>query len=76
MLEKNEQISYSIDMELKDYLKKHNLNAYNLAAMLKLSHVTVYNWLKGVRPHKRLAKKVEHLTKGEVSLEDLGHDNT
>ena len=62
-------------MDLKTYLKIKNLSPAIFSKMISVSRSTVYNWIHGMRSHKKVAKKVERVTKGEVKLEDLGHDS-
>ena len=62
-------------MNLKDYLKTKNITPTMLSRMLCISRSTIYNWINGMRPHKRIARIVEKSTKGEVKLKDMGHDN-
>lgn len=62
-------------MDLKTYLKIKNISPSIFCKMVSVSRSTVYNWIHGMRSHFKAAKKVERITKGEVKLEDLGHDS-
>ena len=61
-------------MELKTYLQLKGLTPNMFSRMLRVARSTVYNWIDGVRPHPRVAKKIEKITQGEVKMKDLGHD--
>ena len=60
-------------MNLKTYLKRKNLTPTILSKIFQVSRSTIYNWLKGVRPHRKVAQKIEKKTQGEVKMKDLGH---
>jgi DNA-binding transcriptional regulator YdaS (Cro superfamily) len=61
-------------MDLKTYLKHKNITPEMFSRIIKVARSTVYNWIDGVRPHPRVAKKIEKVTHGEVQMKDLGHD--
>jgi len=62
-------------MDLKTYLKTKNLSPAIFCKMISVSRSTIYNWIRGMRSHRRIAKKVEKITKGEVKMKDMGHDS-
>lgn len=59
-------------MKLKEYLKKNNINYRTLAKQLDVHYQSVFRLAnESTPPSLKLAKKIENLTKGEVSIMDL-----
>jgi len=58
-------------MNLKEYLDKHRLTVPEFAAANAISISSIYHYLAGGRPTKRIAYLIEKYTRGEVTLEEL-----
>lgn len=58
-------------MTLKEYLKSHDLSATAFADLADMSMNTIYNYLNGQRPTKLHARRIEEVTKGEVTAESM-----
>lgn len=61
-------------MDLKTYLEKKNLTPDMFSRVLKVSRSSVYNWIRGLVPHRKVAEKIEKITMGDVKLKDMGHE--
>lgn len=60
-------------MNINKYLEKHHLTQLEFAFRLKVTERTVYKWRIGIKPRKKMAKKIVKATHGEVTLDELGH---
>jgi predicted transcriptional regulator len=58
-------------MKLSDYLLKHRIAAIDFAVKNRIGLTSLYRYLKGQRPLKKIAFKLERITNGEVSAEEL-----
>ena len=59
-------------MDLKNYLKIHSLPQEKFASLLGISQPHLSNILKGRKsPSIQLAKRINDVTNGKVSLDDL-----
>lgn len=55
------------------YMKRHHLTQYDLAFKMKVRPATISDWIHGRHKiSKKHAKKLEKISKGEITLEDLG----
>lgn len=61
-------------MNLKDFLVKKRLRPEDFARLAQVSHVTIYRLLKmkeGYAPHLSTLARIERVTEGMVSVEEM-----
>ena len=58
-------------MKLRDYFKKKRIDPVAFAVESGISVTSIYRYMKGRKPHRKTAYKIEELTGGEVTVEDL-----
>jgi len=58
-------------MKLKEYLKKTQMSVYELAALAKISPSCLYTYLRGQKPNRLNAFRIEEVTKGAVTSKEL-----
>lgn len=59
-------------MKLKIWLKNNNVSSKLFAKMVGVVPQTVSNWTTGkVLPHLTISKKIEEVTKGQVTIQDF-----
>jgi transcriptional regulator with XRE-family HTH domain len=59
-------------MKLKEYLSKHLISQHRFASLLGITHSHIGHIVNGRRaPSLFLAKQIEEVTNGEVSVYDL-----
>jgi hypothetical protein len=58
-------------MNLKDYLLKNDIDPIEFAAKCKLHPSSIHRYRKGTIPHRRNAKIIERVTKGEVTALEI-----
>jgi hypothetical protein len=61
------------NMQLKAYIFKNGLKYNFLAAKLDISDRSFYTIVKTNKCRKTIALAIENITKGQVTLKDLGH---
>lgn len=58
-------------MKLLDWIQEKEMNVREFSKLLKVSHVTVYEWIKGNhRPNYARMLTIEKLTNGDVTYKD------
>lgn len=63
-------------MRLEEYILEEELSERQFASLVDVSHAHINNIIRGRRtPSIYLIKKIEELTQGKVSLNDLLHPN-
>jgi predicted transcriptional regulator len=58
-------------MTLREYLDKNAMSPLDFSRLVKISNTAIYKYLKGRKPQRRLAFKIEKATNGEVSAREL-----
>lgn len=58
-------------MKLKEYFEKERIDPVAFAVKGGISVTSIYRYMKGKRPHRKTACKIEEMTHGKVSVEDL-----
>lgn len=58
-------------MKLKEYLEKERIDPVLFAVTGGISVTSIYRYMRGGRPHRKTACKIEQMTQGKVSVEDL-----
>lgn len=58
-------------MNLKEYFEKEKMDPVVFAVRGGISVSSVYRYMRGERPHRKTAYKIQRMTKGMVSIEDL-----
>lgn len=58
-------------MKLQDYIDSYGIKKTVLARILKVHRGTIYRICSGNTPNLRLAKKIQTVTRGEVTVQDL-----
>lgn len=58
-------------MKLNDYFFKKRITAVEFANQHKISKTAIYRFIKGGRPSFTMCRKIEQITEGEVTVEDL-----
>lgn len=58
-------------MNLKQYLEKNKINADEFAVKHGFGIASVYRYLRGKRPNFKVARKIEEVTEGKVTIEEL-----
>jgi len=58
-------------MKLKAYLDRHRVTISEFVERSGVSMSSLYHYLAGGRPTKRIAYLIEKYTNGEVTLEEL-----
>lgn len=63
------------DMDIRDYLKKHDLSQDDFAKSIGVTQGLVWQWLEGrQRITAERALEIEEKTKGEITREELRPD--
>lgn len=57
-------------MKIKEYLENTGISATAFARMLEIPKQTVYSWVRGVRPHTLMLKKIQRMTNGAITPAD------
>lgn len=55
-------------MELKEYLEQNGWSAHHFSKLIKLSHQTILNLLKGGEAQPETARKIYSFTKKKVKV--------
>lgn len=63
-------------MKLGEYLTKHGILPREFAILIKVSTASVYQYIKGVRPHEKTVARILAVTEGQVTHKDLGYEIT
>lgn len=58
-------------MKLKEYFIKERINPVAFSLESEISVTTIYRYLSGGRPHFKNACKIEKITLGKVTVEEL-----
>lgn len=58
-------------MTLKEYLRKNRINPYEFALKINIPRVTMWRWLNGYKPSRDNARRLEEVTKGQVTLNEM-----
>jgi len=56
---------------LKEYLTKYRINPVEFAVRCKVSPASVYLYLKGRKPHQKIAEMIERQSDGLVTVFEL-----
>lgn len=59
-------------MKVNEYLEKHSLTYRDMAKKMWVSPSAVLKWVKGSKPRKKMAERIEKRTSGEITMEDWG----
>jgi DNA-binding transcriptional regulator YdaS (Cro superfamily) len=60
-------------MTFEEYKSKYNLGNSQLARLLKTSPSCIHHWIIGYsKPNSKNAINIYRITKGEITLEDMG----
>lgn len=62
-------------MKLKEYFDKERINPLAFALQVDVGITSIYRYMNGGRPNKKTAYRIEKLTKGQVTVEDLLPDS-
>jgi len=57
-------------MKLKNWLYKNKVTKVEFAEKVEVCRDTIYRWLNGTVPSRYAAKRIERVTKGEVTLKE------
>lgn len=58
-------------MNLKQYLDNYSMEPIEAALKFKIGLTSMYRYLRGGKMHRTTARKIEKVTKGEVSYKEL-----
>lgn len=58
-------------MKLNEYLSKYRINPVEFAVRCKVSPASVYLYLKGRKPHQKIAERIEQESDGLVTVSEL-----
>lgn len=58
-------------MRLKEYLSKYRINPVEFAVRCQVSPASIYLYLKGRKPHQKIAEKIENQSDGLVTVLEL-----
>lgn len=58
-------------MNLREWLKKNNIDVLHFAVKHHMSTTSIYRYLNGKAPHRRTALRIQEITNGEVTIEEL-----
>jgi len=62
-------------MNLKDYLKKENISAIKFSKRLGVAESSVFRYLKGENATFKIAHRIQKLTNGEVTYEEMRNNS-
>lgn len=59
-------------MNIKEYLDKTQMSAYQLAMICRISPTSMLKYVnEGKIPTLRIAKKIQHRTKGAITIQEM-----
>ena len=58
-------------MTLKEYLRKNRINPYEFASANDINRISMWRYLKGHKPSRTVAQKIESITDGKVTVNEL-----
>ncbi len=58
-------------MNLKEYFEKQRIDPVLFAVQCGVSVTSIYRYMRGGRPHRKTAYRIERMTGGKVTVENL-----
>lgn len=59
-------------MKVNEYLTKYSLTYRDMAKKMWVCPSAVLKWVKGSKPRRKMAERINKRTEGEIGMEDLG----